>query len=197
MNVAALASTSHQPGLFDMVASPWFWVRVGGSKPPGSYTAYCPNVNLGGVARPSRHDRPPRRWGVSPVDGIRSSDRRSRTSRAPTRGAPQQAVGARNRRPWSALASAHRRLRPRRGQVPLDDGALGSPRRRHRQRLTVVRDRAGEVAEPLPHPAAVVPRPRILRGEPDRLRIVVDRTLQIADRLSDGATVVPSIGVSG
>src|SRR3989449_7156244 len=46
MNVAALASTSHQPGLFDMVASPWFSVRVGGSKPPGSYTAYCPNVNL-------------------------------------------------------------------------------------------------------------------------------------------------------
>src|SRR5437867_7069243 len=59
MNVAALASTSHQPGLFDMVASPWLSVRVGGSKPPGSYTAYCPNVNLGGVARPSRHDRPP------------------------------------------------------------------------------------------------------------------------------------------
>src|SRR5439155_23547551 len=59
MNVAALASTSHKPGLFDMVASPWLSVRVGGSKPPGSYTAYCPNVNLGGVARPSRHDRPP------------------------------------------------------------------------------------------------------------------------------------------
>src|SRR2546422_8467038 len=63
MNVAALASTSHQPGLFDMVASPWFSVRVGGSKPPGSYTAYCPNVNLGGVARPSRHDRPPQALG--------------------------------------------------------------------------------------------------------------------------------------
>src|SRR5438477_11256125 len=72
-------------------------------------------------------------------------------------------------------------------------GRSGSPRRRHRQRLTVVRDRAGEVAEPLPHPAAVVPRPRVLRGEPDRLRVVVDRALQIADRLSDGATVVPSI----
>src|SRR6266705_934045 len=57
MNVAALASTSHQPGLFDMVASPWFWVRVGGSKPPGSYTAYCPNVNLGAASSASGQRR--------------------------------------------------------------------------------------------------------------------------------------------
>src|SRR5437667_7793687 len=57
MNVAALASTSHQPGLFDMVASPWFWVRVGGSRPPGSYTAYCPNVNLGAASSASGQQR--------------------------------------------------------------------------------------------------------------------------------------------
>src|SRR3989442_7262906 len=68
MNVAALASTSHQPGLFDMVASPWFSVRAGGSKPPGSYTAYCPNVNLAEASSVSAQRRRPavrrrgRRW---------------------------------------------------------------------------------------------------------------------------------------
>src|SRR5438445_2970328 len=70
-NVAALASTSHQPGLFDMVASPWFAVRVGGSKPPGSYTAYCPNVNLGGRRDQSPAvRRPPLVWHVSPIGGV-------------------------------------------------------------------------------------------------------------------------------
>src|SRR5437867_12526762 len=60
-NVAALASASHQPGLFDMVASPLLSLQAWGT-PPGSYTAFCPNVNLAA-------DRRPRLGGGYPVDG--------------------------------------------------------------------------------------------------------------------------------
>src|SRR5437763_13176217 len=100
MNVAALASTSHQPGLFDMVASPWFWVRVGGSKPPGSYTAYCPNVNLAEAGSPGlRNTTVPQPSEARPPCVDRS--RRSTVSRlgspkpslmAPGHGAPRRVV---------------------------------------------------------------------------------------------------------